>query len=59
MSTEKDTVMDSSGENNAAEEIQENKKDAKEVTVQNPTPIVRVPVKHSNLGIRSHAMYEK
>ena len=27
--------------------------------LQNPLPVVRVPVKHANLGIRSLAMYEK
>lgn len=34
----------------------ENQDHKKETTQQNPTPIIRVPVKHSNLGMRSHAM---
>lgn len=38
------------------EEVQECKK---ETIHQNPVPVVRVPVKHANLGIRSPAMYVK
>lgn len=40
-------------ENSTTEENQELKK---EVVPQNPPPVVRVPVKHTNLGMRSPAM---
>ncbi|XP_014206790.1 myb-like protein H [Copidosoma floridanum] len=46
-------VMEVSSETAPAEENQEAKK---EPTPQAPLPIVRVPVKHTNLGIRSPAM---
>lgn len=38
------------------ETIEENQEKHPQPLVLPPPPIVRVPVKHANLGIRSHAM---
>jgi hypothetical protein len=44
----------------SCETITEENQDIKKESIQqSPLPIVRVPVKHANLGIRSHAMYVK
>lgn len=34
----------------------QNQDHKKEIIQQNPTPVMRVPVKHTNLGMRSPAM---
>ena len=43
--------------NSTSTAITEENHDTKKETIQQTLPVVRVPVKHANLGIRSHAMY--